>query len=339
MIYWLDSQLNTRTRPQENFGREIMELFSLGIGNYTEQDVYAAARVFTGFNWQIVGDRASTPTSYYTFLYRPERSRHQREGVHVRDLSGRRPHHSRARGRAPASRTRCDLIIALARHPATAQPAGDAALQVLRQRDVGARSGADHRDGATRTWRTTTTSSRCCARCSRRRSSATRRTSSSAIRGRSSSSVRAIKETGWTGFSVNTAITPLDQHGPAAVRAARRQRLGARAGLDLDLVDAGAHELRVDACRQPAVQPGARRAAVPRSRRSACSSTCWRASGRWASRRRQTTAMIEYLRSDGVDRHRRAAAAAHSRADAPDRRIRRVPVQLTDRRIKRTGPP
>ena len=58
MVYWLDSQLNTRTRPQENFGREIMELFSLGIGNYTEQDVYAAARVFTGFNWQIVGDRA-----------------------------------------------------------------------------------------------------------------------------------------------------------------------------------------------------------------------------------------------------------------------------------------
>ena len=60
MIYWLDSQLNTRTRPQENFGREIMELFSMGIGNYTEQDVYAAARVFTGFNWQIVGDRAAT---------------------------------------------------------------------------------------------------------------------------------------------------------------------------------------------------------------------------------------------------------------------------------------
>ena len=71
MIYWLDSQLNTRTRPQENFGREIMELFSLGIGNYTEQDVYTAARVFTGFNWQILGDRASTVGSYYTFLYRP----------------------------------------------------------------------------------------------------------------------------------------------------------------------------------------------------------------------------------------------------------------------------
>ena len=49
MIYWLDSQLNTRTRPQENFGREIMELFSLGIGNYTESDVRAGATALTGW--------------------------------------------------------------------------------------------------------------------------------------------------------------------------------------------------------------------------------------------------------------------------------------------------
>src|SRR5688572_10756409 len=70
MIYWLDMQLNTRTRPQENFGREIMELFSMGIGNYTEQDVYAAARVFTGFNWQLAGNRADVNNSYYSFVYR-----------------------------------------------------------------------------------------------------------------------------------------------------------------------------------------------------------------------------------------------------------------------------
>jgi uncharacterized protein (DUF1800 family) len=50
MLYWLDGRLNTRTRPQENFGREIMELFTLGVGHYTEADVYAAARVFTGWN-------------------------------------------------------------------------------------------------------------------------------------------------------------------------------------------------------------------------------------------------------------------------------------------------
>jgi uncharacterized protein (DUF1800 family) len=50
MLVWLDGATNTRQRPQENFGREIMELFTLGVGHYTEADVYAAARVFTGWN-------------------------------------------------------------------------------------------------------------------------------------------------------------------------------------------------------------------------------------------------------------------------------------------------
>src|SRR5262245_57410957 len=45
MIYWLDSYTNTKTKPQENFGREVMELFTMGLGHYTEADVYAAARV------------------------------------------------------------------------------------------------------------------------------------------------------------------------------------------------------------------------------------------------------------------------------------------------------
>ncbi len=58
MLYWLDGYLNTRTRPQENFGREIMELFTFGVGNYTESDVYAAARVFTGWNVTRVGSVA-----------------------------------------------------------------------------------------------------------------------------------------------------------------------------------------------------------------------------------------------------------------------------------------
>ncbi len=86
MLYWLDSQLNTRTRPQENFGREIMELFSLGIGNYVEADVYAAARVFTGFNWQINGDRASTTGSWYSLRLPSRRPRHHGEDVHLCDL-------------------------------------------------------------------------------------------------------------------------------------------------------------------------------------------------------------------------------------------------------------
>jgi uncharacterized protein (DUF1800 family) len=61
MLIWLDGRLNTRAMPQENFGREIMELFSMGVGHYTEADVYAAARVFTGWNL--------TRTVPQTFLY------------------------------------------------------------------------------------------------------------------------------------------------------------------------------------------------------------------------------------------------------------------------------
>ena len=69
MLVWLDGRLNTRQRPQENFGREIMELFTLGVGNYTEADVVAAARVFTGWGLQLAGDRATPETSYYEFVY------------------------------------------------------------------------------------------------------------------------------------------------------------------------------------------------------------------------------------------------------------------------------
>src|SRR5881227_1754756 len=63
MLVWLDGRTNTKAKPQENFGREIMELFTVGVGNYTESDVYAAARVFSGWNLQRVGTNG-TPASY-----------------------------------------------------------------------------------------------------------------------------------------------------------------------------------------------------------------------------------------------------------------------------------
>jgi uncharacterized protein (DUF1800 family) len=49
MIFWLDNKDNHRYEPNENFGRELLELFSMGVGNYTEQDVYEASRAFTGW--------------------------------------------------------------------------------------------------------------------------------------------------------------------------------------------------------------------------------------------------------------------------------------------------
>ena len=68
MLIWLDGNTNTKTRPQENFAREIMELFTMGVGFYTEPDVYAGARVFTGWNLQRVGAGDDT-NGYYRFNY------------------------------------------------------------------------------------------------------------------------------------------------------------------------------------------------------------------------------------------------------------------------------
>ncbi|WP_406066950.1 DUF1800 family protein [Micromonospora sp. NBC_01638] len=58
LVYWLDGQTNTRDAPNENLGRELMELFMLGIGRYTERDVKAAGRALTG--WKIDYDGART---------------------------------------------------------------------------------------------------------------------------------------------------------------------------------------------------------------------------------------------------------------------------------------
>jgi hypothetical protein len=50
MLHWLDNWVNTAAAPQENYGREIMELFSMGVdGGYTQADVRAATRAFTGW--------------------------------------------------------------------------------------------------------------------------------------------------------------------------------------------------------------------------------------------------------------------------------------------------
>jgi len=68
MLVWLDGRTNTKAQPQENFGREIMELFTMGVGHYTEPDVYAAARVFTGWNLTRVGS-AADGSQHYEFVY------------------------------------------------------------------------------------------------------------------------------------------------------------------------------------------------------------------------------------------------------------------------------
>ncbi len=52
MLSFLDAGVNVKGSPNENFAREIMELFTMGVGNYTEEDIREAARAFTGWNFR-----------------------------------------------------------------------------------------------------------------------------------------------------------------------------------------------------------------------------------------------------------------------------------------------
>lgn len=52
MLSFLDAGVNVKGAPNENFAREIMELFTMGVGNYTETDIREAARAFTGWNYR-----------------------------------------------------------------------------------------------------------------------------------------------------------------------------------------------------------------------------------------------------------------------------------------------
>ena len=72
MIFWLDNHGNHDGATNENWGRELLELFSLGVGNYTEDDIQEAARAFTG--WTIAPKIPRNPLGrfYWEFEYKPE---------------------------------------------------------------------------------------------------------------------------------------------------------------------------------------------------------------------------------------------------------------------------
>jgi uncharacterized protein (DUF1800 family) len=65
MLIWLDGGDSRKEKPNENFAREFLELFTLGIGHYIETDVRAAARAFTGWERRYGGHVFSEPTFRY----------------------------------------------------------------------------------------------------------------------------------------------------------------------------------------------------------------------------------------------------------------------------------
>lgn len=72
MIYWLDQQMNHGEATNENFGRELLELFSMGRGNYTEDDVKECARAFTGWTKSQTIPRYPTGWYHSEFIYKAE---------------------------------------------------------------------------------------------------------------------------------------------------------------------------------------------------------------------------------------------------------------------------
>ena len=81
MIIWLDNNENHKGAVNENYGRELLELFSMGIGSYTEDDIKECSRAFTGWtlaNVDYMATRATKDSIWpygriaWHFEYRPE---------------------------------------------------------------------------------------------------------------------------------------------------------------------------------------------------------------------------------------------------------------------------
>ena len=116
MLFWLDGRTNVRRLPQENFARELMELFTMGVGTFAETDVYAGARVFTGWNLTRVGGAGSG--GYYRF----NNAANQHDTA-AKDFTfpvyANGDRRIPARSEAQGMQDGIDLIDAVARHPAT----------------------------------------------------------------------------------------------------------------------------------------------------------------------------------------------------------------------------
>jgi uncharacterized protein (DUF1800 family) len=124
MLVWLDGRTNTKARPQENFGREVMELFTVGVGYYTEADVYAAARVFTGWNLRpsddYTDDEYGEINAYQEFVYYPDRHDTTAKTFSF-PIYASGSHTIPERDESDGMQDGIDLITALAYHPETAR--------------------------------------------------------------------------------------------------------------------------------------------------------------------------------------------------------------------------
>jgi len=111
LLAWLDASLNRPEHPNENLARELMELFTLGVGRYTEADVKEAARALTGWRFTADGlEDGNVRAQGGVRLERTESFDAERHDGGEKTILGRR-------GRWTGD----DLVTQLLDHPATAE--------------------------------------------------------------------------------------------------------------------------------------------------------------------------------------------------------------------------
>ena len=134
MLVWLDGRTNTKAQPQENFGREIMELFTMGVGHYTEPDVYAGRARVHRLESGRARARRPTATQHYEFIYNAgQHDTASKTFSFAIYPDGSKTIPPRARGQT-ACRTASISSTALAANPNTGALPGGEAVSVLRQR-------------------------------------------------------------------------------------------------------------------------------------------------------------------------------------------------------------
>ena len=251
MLVWLDGRTNVRNRPQENFARELMELFTMGVGTFEESDVYAGARVFTGWNLSRVGGNATT--GYYRFNY----AANQHDTAAKEFSFPIYPDGNRriaARSDSQGMQDGIDMINAVARHPATGPRLVRKLYQFfvneIREPDPGfvQELSRIYYDSNFEMKPVITQAAQLGAF---QRPATPLRALLVARRVRRPFS----QGSGMGGILGERRADAVNQHGSAALRAAGRQRVGPGAWLVLERCDAGAHELRRAARDQSEVQP------------------------------------------------------------------------------------
>jgi uncharacterized protein (DUF1800 family) len=107
LLFWLDAQTNRKGHPNENLARELMELFTLGIGNYTETDVKEAARALTGWAVAAKSESPFVPRGLGDAKFHEDPAQHDDGDKTILGRTGRWDG--------------ADLARLLLEHPATAQ--------------------------------------------------------------------------------------------------------------------------------------------------------------------------------------------------------------------------